>query len=81
MIITPNYPIKRVYDILNALKSFNLKKVFDDPTHICFYNFSKLEKVLKNYFEEIRLFPTGGVFYKYLKNNYFSHKIIGVVKK
>jgi len=80
LLITPNYPIKRCYDFLNALLKWDFKRIFDDPTHVTHYNFKKLYLLLEQYFREIKLEPTGGFFYKLLsvKYNFFSHKIIGI---
>lgn len=43
IIVTPNYPIKRIYDLLTFFLTFNFKKVFDDPTHVTHYNFRRLD--------------------------------------
>lgn len=81
ILITPNYPIKRLYDFLNVFLKGNLKRSLDDPTHITHYNFERLNNVLKKYFSYIRLYPTGGIFYKYFKINFLSHKIISICIK
>jgi ubiquinone/menaquinone biosynthesis C-methylase UbiE len=81
IVITPNYSIKRVYDFLNAFLKRDFKKVLDDPTHVTHYNFEKLYKLLEKYFTNIKLEPTGGLFYKWLKKRFFSHKIIGICEK
>lgn len=84
---TPNYPHKRFYDILKALK--NLKKfnfglfkyyLFDDPTHINKLNYKKLEKDLE-IFSNFYLYPTKIFFNKFIKNKKYSDKIMGVAKK
>ncbi len=79
--VTPNYPIKRVYDLIRAILRKDLKMVNDDPTHFCKYNFSKMEKVFENHFIDIKLIPTGGFIYKMFGFNFFSHKIFLIAKK
>jgi len=82
LLITPNYPIKRCHDFLNAILKRDFKRIFDDPTHVTHYNFKKIHRLLEKHFSEIKIEPTGGIFYKWLKSNFFSHKIIGIgVKK
>lgn len=80
ILTTPNYPIKRMYDILNVVIKRDFKKVKDDPTHVSFYNFKKLREVLK-IFSRVTLFPTGGFIYKKIPIDFFSNKIIGICKK
>ncbi len=81
IITTPNYPIKRLYDFLFIFLKKKLRYLTDDPTHVCLYNFDRLEKALNPYFIEIEIEPTGGFFHKLIKNNFFSHKLIGVCKQ
>ena len=50
IISTPNYPIKRFYDIYNATFYFKHKRFFDDPTHISPYSFKELNNKLKTIF-------------------------------
>jgi len=80
ILTTPNYPIKRIYDILNVVVKRDFKKIKDDPTHVSFYNFRNLREVLK-IFSRVILFPTGGFIYKKLPIDFFSNKIIGICKK
>ncbi len=81
IIVTPNYPIKRLYDFFNIFLMRDLKRMKDDPTHIMHYNFSKLKRKLKKYFIFVDLNATGGAFYTLFKNKFWSHKIIGVCMK
>jgi len=81
ILITPNYPIKRLYDLLNVFLKRDLKRALDDPTHVTYYSFKRLNNVLKKQFSDVKLYPTGGVFYKYFKNNFLSHKIISICIK
>lgn len=56
---TPNYPIKRLYDMRSALLSkFTRYYLFDDPTHCNKLSIRQLEKDLSKLFGEIHLEPT-----------------------
>ncbi len=79
--LTPNYPIKRFYDIFHGIRNYDIKRIFDDPTHVSKYNFNKLYKLLSPYFGKVVMEPTGGLFYSYFKNKSFGHKIIGIAFK
>ncbi len=81
IIITPNYPIKRFYDLCKAICKRDLKKIKDDPTHVTKYGFNKLSDLLNDYFNIIKLEPTGGFVWERLRYNFFSHKIIGLLQK
>lgn len=51
VIQSPNYPIKRIYDIINFLKPSGYKKdMKDDPTHIIRLSWSGLERLIENWF-------------------------------
>jgi len=80
LVITPNYPIKRLCDFAMAAKLRKAARLKDDPTHVTLFNFKKLKKVFIR-FSHTSLYPTGGIFYKYIPINFFSHKIIGIIKK
>ncbi len=81
IVTTPNYPIKRVYDFLNAFRLNDLKRLKDDPTHITKYNFKKLKNIASQHFNVLSLEPTGGLFWSKLKHNSLSHKIVGILQK
>lgn len=81
IIITPNYPIKRFYDLYKAIRRWDYKRIKDDPTHVTKYSFKKFNDLLNGYFNVIKLEPTGGFVWKKLRYNYFSHKIIGLLQK
>jgi len=57
---TPNYPIKRLYDIMTAFRrpQFFRYYLFDDPTHINPLSIFRLEADLAPYFKEVHLRPT-----------------------
>jgi ubiquinone/menaquinone biosynthesis C-methylase UbiE len=79
VVTTPNYPIKRFYDIVHALSFGKLSRAFDDPTHFSHYNFDSLRKLLSEYFEnvELRVYKSGFL-YPRLASNFFAHKIIAI---
>lgn len=81
LILTPNYPIKRLYDVLNSAIKRDFTRLKDDPTHVNKYNFETLKNELKIYFKHIKLEATGGFLYSLFKKDFFSRKIIGVLSK
>jgi len=81
LILTPNYPVKRLYDVLNAALKKDPSRLKDDPTHVNRYNFKTLENELEIYFKHIKLETTGGFLYSLFKKDFFSRKIIGVLSK
>ncbi len=81
LIMTPNYPIKRVYDFIYGIITKKVLKFKDDPTHICHYNVKKLNDLTKKYFNTAIIIPTGGIFYRISHLNFLSHKIIAICKK
>lgn len=89
---TPNYPVKRFYDILKAFKTGMFKYyLFDDPTHCNKLSIGRLENDLKINFDEVYLEPSYILFedqIKLLKNykmrnklKYFGDKISGYCLK
>jgi len=89
---TPNYPIKRFYDILKAFKTGMFRYyLLDDPTHCNKLSIRQLENDLKIYFSEIYLEPSYILFedqIKLLKKSeirdklkYFGDKINGYCLK
>jgi SAM-dependent methyltransferase len=81
IICTPNYPVKRLYDLMSLFLEGDLKRLRDDPTHITYYNFKKIRKLLEKYFDVAGLEPTGGLFHKIFPSRVFSHKMIGLCIK
>lgn len=57
---TPNYPIKRLYDMYWAIKKpgFFRYYFFDDPTHCNPLSIGRLESDLSRLFDEVHLYPT-----------------------
>lgn len=56
---TPNYPIKRLYDMRSAIATeFTRYYLFDDPTHCNKLSIYRLEKDLSGVFREVHLEPT-----------------------
>jgi 2-polyprenyl-3-methyl-5-hydroxy-6-metoxy-1,4-benzoquinol methylase len=54
---TPNYPIKRVYDILAYLRGTR-PSWRDDPTHFSPMSFRRLGRLLRKFFGSVDLWPT-----------------------
>ena len=61
IVSTPNYPVKRVYDVCDALLHGKWSRFRDDPTHVSFYTHRRLRRLLERYFErvEARCFKPG----------------------
>ena len=76
LISTPNYPIKRFYDICDAFLHGKWKRLRDDPTHISYYNHRSLTALLRDYFSMIEEHPikNGFVFRRY-PHPFFRHKL------
>jgi ubiquinone/menaquinone biosynthesis C-methylase UbiE len=81
ILLTPNYPIKHLYDLFIAITTLSPLRIKDDPTHILKLNFKKTQQIFLPTFTNCSLFPTGGILYTLFKKNIFSHKIIGLIKK
>jgi 2-polyprenyl-3-methyl-5-hydroxy-6-metoxy-1,4-benzoquinol methylase len=82
ILTTPNYPIKRVYDIFDAIRLQRWVRLKDDPTHICPYNYSKIKKTLVQFFPkvEMKIYKSGPV-YPYIPLSFVAHKILGLAFK
>lgn len=79
ILTTPNYPVKRAYDWIDAFRLCAFKRLRDDPTHVAFYNHAKLKTVLSHYFGTILFFPyKEGRIYHWLKADWAWHKILAV---
>jgi SAM-dependent methyltransferase len=81
IMITPNYPVKRFYDVFNAILKMDPRRARDDPTHIARYSFRTIRDILADYFKLLKLEPTGGIVWEILRYDVFSHKIIGLLQK
>lgn len=73
--VTPNYPVKRVYDIIDVFFG-RFQRLHDDPTHVNKFTVSKAKKLFKKYFFDVEIIPTGGIFFRLLRHSFFSRKII-----
>ena len=79
LLTTPNYPIKRVYDILDAFRMHQWFRLKDDPTHVAYYNHRTLRSLLVQYFESVSFFAyKEGNFYRRWKVDLLCHKILAV---
>lgn len=76
MISTPNYPIKRFYDFVDAFVGRKWARLRDDPTHVTFYTHQKLHAALDPLFSSVeeRLFKPGFL-YKRWRRPVFLHKL------
>lgn len=79
IITTPNYPIKRFYDINDAIGHRSLKRLWDDPTHVNFFSAKKLKKFLEKYFNNVKIVPyKNGFLFKKYKKDFFMHKMLAI---
>jgi ubiquinone/menaquinone biosynthesis C-methylase UbiE len=86
---TPNYPVKRLYDLYHTIKGE--QSFMDDPTHVSKLSAFQLKGVLKKYFKEVEvevrniMFEDKLPFLKRFKNSFFGYllgqKIITFCKK
>jgi 2-polyprenyl-3-methyl-5-hydroxy-6-metoxy-1,4-benzoquinol methylase len=75
-ISTPNYPIKRFYDVFNAFRHGKWKRLKDDPTHVSLYNHERLHTLLSKHFSTIEEMPfKDGFLYKRFPRPFFRHKV------
>ena len=80
ILTTPNYPVKRLYDFVDAVWSGKWARLRDDPTHVCRYNKKRLKETLGRYFSNIRFYMyKEGVLYKRIKADFFMHKILAII--
>lgn len=79
ILTTPNYPIKRLCDLVDAVFGGRWERLRDDPTHVCRYNGKKLRRVLSGYFSRMSFSAyKEGFLYKRFKSDSFVHKILAV---
>jgi SAM-dependent methyltransferase len=79
IITTPNYPIKRFYDIMDAFVGKKWERLRDDPTHINHYNVRKLRNFLGKYFNSMKIVPyKNGFLFNKFKNNLLLHKMLAI---
>lgn len=82
LISTPNYPIKRYYDFSDALFHKKWERLRDDPTHVTFYSYKGLKKLLSDHFKLVILKPfKPGYLYKHLPLPLFLHKLFFIYQK
>jgi SAM-dependent methyltransferase len=76
MLSTPNYPIKRVYDVCDAVLHGKLQRIKDDPTHVTPYNETRLRTLIDNYFTKVEHHSfKDGFLYRRLRHPVFRHKL------
>jgi SAM-dependent methyltransferase len=79
IISTPNYPIKRVYDIVDAFFSQKWDRLRDDQTHVTYYNHKTLKETIGRFFSGIEMHPfKEGFLYKRYRKDFLMHKIIAL---
>lgn len=76
LISTPNYPIKRFYDLFDAVIHGKWARLRDDPTHVAHYNTDRLQQILRSNFRSVepRLLKPGFL-YKRSPKPFFLHKL------
>jgi SAM-dependent methyltransferase len=55
VLTTPNYPVKRLFDLRAAVRQRSLARLRDDPTHISPFSAGRLERRLRARFESVHL--------------------------
>lgn len=77
LLTTPNYPIKRFYDVLDAISLRQPGRLRDDPTHVSRYTPGRLRAVLAPYFSSITMRPYKyGRLYRFTRNPIVWHKML-----
>lgn len=76
LVATPNYPIKRFYDVFDAVFHGKWTRLRDDPTHVSHYNTDSLKQILHANFRSVapRLLKPGFL-YKRFPKPFFLHKL------
>lgn len=82
LVTTPNYPIKRLYDLVDAFSASKWARLRDDPTHVTFFNRRKLLATLGNCFQiaESGVFKEGFLYQRFRKD-FLCHKLLVVCAK
>jgi 2-polyprenyl-3-methyl-5-hydroxy-6-metoxy-1,4-benzoquinol methylase len=76
MVSTPNYPIKRVYDVFDAVLHGKLQRLKDDPTHVAPYTEARLRRLVGSYFTKLEQHGfKDGFLYRRLRHPLFRHKL------
>jgi SAM-dependent methyltransferase len=80
VVSTPNYPIKRFYDLFDAMVHRKWARFRDDPTHVTFYNHNRLARLLGEYFSDVdeRCYKTGFLYRRLWQSPYTMHKMLFV---
>jgi SAM-dependent methyltransferase len=76
LISTPNYPIKRFYDLSDAILHHKWDRLKDDPTHVTCYSDNKLRVLLMESFSRIESLPfKPGFLYRRFSHPLLLHKL------
>ena len=83
IVSTPNYPIKRFYDIFDAVVHGKWARLRDDPTHVAFYNHDRLARVLGGFFARVeeRCFKSGFLYRRVIRSKATMHKMLFVASE
>lgn len=75
LISTPNYPIKRFYDLFDAFFHGRWQRLRDDPTHIAPYSYWQIRSLLESIFVTVVDRPyKPGFLYRHFGHPVFLHK-------
>jgi SAM-dependent methyltransferase len=75
LISTPNYPIKRLYDVFDAILHRKWSRLHDDPTHISPYSYWRIRTLLESIFVTVADHPyKSGFLYRRFEHPVFLHK-------
>jgi SAM-dependent methyltransferase len=76
MISTPNYPMKRFYDLSAVVFQRKWDRIRDDPTHVTHFNHARLSGLLGAHFSSVspRDFKQGYL-YRRFPRPFFLHKL------
>ena len=76
LISTPNYPIKRFYDVSDAMLHRKWSRLRDDPTHVTHFSSGRLYDLLAKNFARVEATPfKPGFLYKRFSYPFFLHKL------
>lgn len=80
---TPNYPMKRFYDVYDAVIFRKLGRFKDDPTHVTHYDHRRLRELLQRHFRtvDLRCFKSGFLYRRFARAPLLMHKMLFVCRE
>lgn len=82
VVTTPNYPIKRLYDLFDAFIGKKWGRLRDDPTHVTRFHRRRLHQTLERH---LRIVKSGvfkeGFLYQRFRWDFLCHKLLVVAAK